>query len=126
MSNCRIQPAVLQCEAHPYLNQKRLIDHISKYNIIFQAYSPLGSPDRPWARPEEPVLLENQALAEIGKRYNKTTAQVLIRFQVERGVVVIPKSVTPERIRSNFDVRKLRQIHELYQSFSPDRFLILS
>ena len=119
MSNCRIQPAVLQCEAHPYLNQKRLIDHISKDNIIFQAYSPLGSPDRPWARPEEPVLLENQALAEIGKRYNKTTAQVLIRFQVERGVVVIPKSVTPERIRSNFDVRKLRQICELYQSFSP-------
>lgn len=113
MSNCRIQPAVLQCEAHPYLNQKRLIDHISKDNIIFQAYSPLGSPDRPWARPEEPVLLENQALAEIGKRYNKTTAQVLIRFQVERGVVVIPKSITPERIRSNFDVRKLRRIHEL-------------
>lgn len=104
MSNCRIQPAVLQCEAHPYLNQQRLLDHISKYKIVFQAYSPLGSPDRPWARSGEPVLLDNPTVAEIGKRYNKSVAQVLIRFQVERGIVVIPKSVTPERIRSNFDV----------------------
>ncbi|XP_003386238.2 PREDICTED: alcohol dehydrogenase [NADP(+)]-like [Amphimedon queenslandica] len=116
MSNCRIQPAVLQCEAHPYLNQQRLLDHISKYKIVFQAYSPLGSPDRPWARSGEPVLLDNPTVAEIGKRYNKSVAQVLIRFQVERGVVVIPKSVTPERIRSNFDVFDFKLTQEEMQT----------
>lgn len=104
MSKCRIQPAVLQCEAHPYLNQQRLIDHAAKYNIVFTAYSPLGSPDRPWARPNEPVLMENPTLIAMAGRYNKSVAQVLIRYQVERGVVVIPKSVTAERIKSNFDV----------------------
>lgn len=104
MAKCRIQPAVLQCEAHPYLNQQHLIDHITKYKIIFQAYSPLGSPDRPWAKADEPVLMENPTLAAIAQKYNKSVAQVLIRFQVERGVVVVPKSVTPERIRSNLNV----------------------
>jgi alcohol dehydrogenase (NADP+) len=104
MSVARIQPAVNQCECHPYLNQQPLIDHMAKYNIIFEAYSPLGSPDRPWAKEGEPVLLDNPKLAAIAQKYNKSVGQILIRFQVERGVVVIPKSVTPERIRSNFDV----------------------
>lgn len=108
MSIARIQPAVIQCEAHPYLNQQKLIDHVTKHKIIFEAYSPLGSPDRPWRRPEEPVLLENPKVAEIAQKYNKSVGQILIRFQVERGVVVIPKSVTPERIRSNIDVSIVR------------------
>ena len=104
MSIARVKPAVLQCECHPYLNQQKLIEHTSKCNIVFEAYSPLGSPDRPWRRSDEPVLLENSKLAEIAQKYNKTVGQILIRFQVERGVVVIPKSVTPDRIRSNIDV----------------------
>ncbi|XP_066918251.1 aldo-keto reductase family 1 member A1-like [Clytia hemisphaerica] len=100
----RIKPAALQCECHPYLNQEQLIDHCRKLNIVFCSYSPLGSPDRPWAKPGEPLLLEDPKLIEVGKKYNKTPAQVCIKWQIQRGLSVLPKSVNPDRIKQNCDI----------------------
>jgi alcohol dehydrogenase (NADP+) len=101
---CKIKPAMNQVERHPYFDQKLLVQTCTDNGIPLTAYCPLGSGDNPFRKPDDPKLLEDQVLTEIGAKYNKTSAQIALRWEVDTGVVVIPKSVSPERIIQNLSI----------------------
>lgn len=103
LETAEIPPAMNQVELHPYLQQSKLLAFGQANNIFHTAYSPLGSSDRPSSlkAENEPILLEDPAIADIATQHNATPAQVLISWAIHRGTSVIPKSVNPERIQQN-------------------------
>ncbi|XP_077981302.1 aldo-keto reductase family 1 member A1-A-like [Glandiceps talaboti] len=104
LDNCRIKPAALQIEVHPYCYPHKLINFCQENGIVVTAYSPLGAPYGIWGKPTLATVLGDAFLVSIGEKHNKTPAQVCLRFIVQRGMVVIPKSVTPSRLAENLQV----------------------
>ncbi|XP_065091441.1 aldo-keto reductase family 1 member B1-like [Ochlerotatus camptorhynchus] len=100
----RIKPVCNQIENHPFLHQAKLAAFCTEKGLKITAYSPLGSPARPWVKKDDVVLLQDPKLKAIAEKHGKQPAQVLIRYQIQQGHVVIPKSVTKARIASNIDV----------------------
>jgi len=103
-----IAPANNQVECHPELPQNPMIEWCHSKGITVTAYSPLGSPQRPMAKPDDPVMMEHPIVLEIAKELSKSPAQVLIAFQLNRGVICVPKSVTKSRIQSNAEACDLK------------------
>ncbi|XP_077325226.1 aldo-keto reductase family 1 member D1 [Lithobates pipiens] len=101
----KYKPTSNQVECHPYFTQPKLLEFCKQHEIVIVGYSPLGTcRDAMWVNVSSPPLLEDATLNAIGKKYNKSAAQVALRFNVQRGVVVIPKSFNPDRIRENFQI----------------------
>ena len=92
----RVKPMVNQMEVHPFNQQKQLKEWADKYEIRLEAWAPFGEGRN--------GLFENETLKKIGQKYGKTTAQVMLRWHIQRGVIIIPKSVHKERMIENFDV----------------------
>jgi len=94
LKTAKVKPAVNQINVHPTLNQDDTIAYCNSLNISVTGYSPLGTGS----------LVKNPTLAAIGKKYNKTAPQVAIRWQIQRNLVVIPKSVHKAYIQEDFEV----------------------
>lgn len=93
----RIKPAVVHVESHPYLPEWELLNYCKQNGIVFQAFAPLG-------HSSEPRLLEDPVITAIARRVNKTPAQVLLAWAIQRGTALLTTSKTPNRIRENSDV----------------------
>ncbi|MCM3135082.1 aldo/keto reductase [Paenibacillus polysaccharolyticus] len=94
LMDATVKPAVNQVELHPLLTQTELRDYCSTHEIQIEAWSPLGQGN----------LMEHPLLQDIAAKYGKSPAQVILRWDLQNGIVTIPKSVTPERIHANTEL----------------------
>ena len=108
MTRCRIPPAVNQVEAHPYLQQTKLLKYCEARGVHFQAYSPLGSPG--YSGEDEPRILEDTTLKRIAMAHNVSTATIAIAWALQRGTSVVAKSACATRQAENLLPVK-HQIH---------------
>ncbi|POY75748.1 putative Glycerol 2-dehydrogenase (NADP(+)) [Rhodotorula taiwanensis] len=99
LKTAKVVPAANQVELHPYLPQHELLEYLEKKGIVAEAYSPFGSTNSP--------LLTDQDIQKIADKHDVSVGTILISYQVNRNVVVLPKSVTEKRIIDNSKVVKL-------------------
>ncbi|KAL5107112.1 15-anhydro-D-fructose reductase [Taenia crassiceps] len=102
LASCTIPPAVNQVEVNIHCLNTKLIEFCHSKGIVVEGYAPLGSPA--FASGKVASLLEDEDVVKIAHNHGKTPAQVVLRHGLQRGIVVIVKSVTAERIKANFDV----------------------
>lgn len=93
---CEVKPAVLQTEVHPYFQEQELKEFLAKEDIKIQAWYPLGHGDE--------ALLNDETIVELSKKYQKSTAQIILRWHIQAGNIVIPGSKNPAHIKANFDL----------------------
>lgn len=93
---CEVKPAVLQTEVHPYFQEQELKEFLAKEDIKIQAWYPLGHGDT--------ALLNDETIVEFGEKHQKSTAQIILRWHIQAGNIVIPGSKNPEHIKANFDL----------------------
>lgn len=93
---CEVKPQILQTEVHPYSQEKALKAFLDKEGIVIQAWYPLGHGDK--------TLIEEPLFAEFGTKYGKSSVQIILRWHIQDGNIVIPGSKNPDHIKDNFDI----------------------
>ena len=96
MDICEVKPAVLQTEVHPYSQEKELKAFLSDEGIVIQAWYPLGHGDK--------ALIQEPLFAQLGQKYGKSSAQIILRWHIQDGNIVIPGSKDPDHIKANLDL----------------------
>jgi len=102
LKKAEIKPAMNQVENNPYLPQHKLVKYCQDNGIQVTAYCPLGNGSNP-------RLLDDKIIGEVAKKNNMTPAQVILSWNAQRNVIVIPKSITPSRIEENFNIVELSE-----------------
>lgn len=92
----KIKPAALQVECHPYYQQNALKKRIAKYGTVIEAWYPIGHGDA--------GLINEPIFTELAKKYGKTNVQIILRWHIQKGTVIFPKSTNPQHIKDNFDI----------------------
>lgn len=110
LAEAKVKPEMNQIELHPLLAQNEMLNFCKAESIHLTAYSPLGSFDRSAAMKgeDEPNLFDHPIIKEIAAKKGVGEAQVLIKWAMQRGTAVIPKSVNAERLKQNFDAQQLQ------------------
>lgn len=93
---CEVKPAILQTEVHPYSQEQELKAFLAKENMVIQAWYPLGHGDK--------ALIQEPVFSRLAEKYGKSNAQIILRWHIQAGNVVIPGSKNPDHIRANFDL----------------------
>lgn len=96
LNHCTIKPAVIQVECHPYWNQDDLRKKVGKYGTLIESWYPIGHGDK--------SLIENELFTKLGKKYKKTNVQVILRWHIQKGNIVFPKSSNPKHIKENSEI----------------------
>lgn len=96
INQCKVKPTILQTEVHPYAQEKELKEFLAKENIVIQAWYPLGHGDA--------ALIQEPVFSKLAEKYGKTNAQIILRWHVQAGNVVIPGSKNPDHIKANLDL----------------------
>lgn len=92
----KIKPVLNQVELHPYFQQNDLRKRMEKYNTKIEAWAPLGH--------ALTNIFKEEVILKLSEKYKKTPAQIILRWDIQRGIITIPKSVNPERIKENFEI----------------------
>ena len=93
---CQVKPSVLQTEVHPYAQEKELKEFLSKESMVIQAWYPLGHGDK--------ALIQEPLFTELARKYGKSNAQIILRWHIQDGNIVIPGSKDPAHIKANLDL----------------------
>lgn len=93
---CEVKPAILQTEVHPYSQEQELKAFLAKENMVIQAWYPLGHGDK--------ELIQEPVFSKLAEKYGKSNAQIILRWHIQAGNVVIPGSKNPDHIRANFEL----------------------
>jgi len=126
LAYARIKPAIVQVEIHPYFRNDQLVEFCKEKGIHVTAYSPLGfptpGPPSKFSRDNTPWVLQDKVVQEVARKLGKSPAQVLIRWAIQHGTSVIPKSTTAERIKQNLDVLDWEIPEDDYRKLSSFEF----